>query len=111
MPEPLAITPNLTSLPPIVTSVAQVFEYVSVVIIALPALTLPSFESSLTAALIPASILSIGKVTPITPVEATITELSGQLSSLAAILHIFSASLRPCSPVQALAQPALATIA
>ena len=111
MPEPFAMAPKRTSLPPILAETAHAFEYVSVVMIALPAFTLPSAESSPIAALMPVSILSIGSVTPITPVEPTMTSFSLHPRASAARRCILWASLSPCSPVQALAQPALATIA
>ena len=45
MPDPLAMAPKRTFLPPSSISVAHDLEYVSVVMMALPALTLPSAES------------------------------------------------------------------
>ena len=79
--------------------------------IALAALILPVSDKSATASLMPFSNLSIGRVTPITPVEPTITSSALMPSSLAAISLVLYASSMPCLPVQALAQPALATIA
>ena len=111
MPEPLAMTPKRTFLPPTSISSAADFGCVSVVMMAWLAALLPSSESALTASLTPFSILSIGSVTPMTPVEATMTSSGSQPSALAAISCVALASFAPCSPVQALAQPALATIA
>ena len=59
----------------------------------------------------PRSIFSIGRWTPITPVEATTTS-RGESPSLAAASSVMrSASARPRSAVQALALPALTTTA
>ena len=111
MPDPLAIAPKRTFLPPISTSVAHALEYVSVVMMALPASTLPSLERAATASLTPCSSFSIGRFTPMTPVEATRTSPAAQPSASAAISVVRLASFMPCSPVQAFAQPALATMA
>ena len=46
-----------------------------------------------------------------TPVEATITSFAWQPKACPANIPISSASANPGSPVQALAQPALATMA
>ncbi len=53
----------------------------------------------------------MGRGTPITPVLATRTSATGMLSFLATRLVISCASARPCSLVQALAQPELTTMA
>ena len=111
MPEPLAMTPKRTFLPPSSISSAAVFGCVSVVMMAWLAALPPSAESLLMASLTPTSSLSIGSGTPMTPVEATTTSCGVQPSASAAISCVALASFSPCSPVQALAQPALATMA
>ena len=70
----------------------------------------PSCESP-AASPIPASTASIGSGTPITPVSATATRSGARPSGAAARPHIAQASARPCSPVSALALPALTTAA
>jgi hypothetical protein len=55
--------------------------------------------------------LSIGRRTPITPVEATTTSSTAQSTARAASTAISRASESPASPVPAFAQPALITIA
>ena len=79
MPEPFAIPPIVTVLPPISISTASSFSQVSVVIIAFAASVLASIESDLAAANFstPAWILSIGSCFPITPVEPKSTASAG----------------------------------
>ena len=63
------------------------------------------------AALIPDEILSIGKWTPMTPVEATATSPASSPSASAPSACIARASSMPRSPVAALALPLFATTA
>ena len=53
----------------------------------------------------------MGNGTPITPVDATTTSAGSHRSAPAAQDAVSRASRRPCSPVAALAQPALTTTA
>jgi hypothetical protein len=59
----------------------------------------------------PALILSIGKGTPMTPVEQTSTSSALQPSTEPAWAAVASVSFSPCSAVQALALPLLMTMA
>ena len=68
-------------------------------------------RARLNAAGSPPRILSIGRPTPITPVDATSTCSTGQPTSRAVSAAISRATRSPSSPVQALAQPLLTTIA
>ena len=111
IPEPLAIAPNFTVFPPSSVSAIICLGCVSVVMMAWAAFLLSASESSATAADTPSRILSMGRFTPITPVEATATRFAAQDNFSAAKAAVSFASFSPCSPVQALAQPALATTA
>ena len=111
MPEPLAIAPIRTSLPPSSIFSPKLLAWVSVVIMAFEASGLPSTDNFPTASLMPAVILSMGRLTPITPVEATNTSSAAQPICSAAIFAVSFAAFIPVSPVQAFAQPAFATMA
>ena len=88
MPEPFAIPPIVHCTPPISNLTAYSFFIVSVVIIAVAAASLPVYESPSVSGFMPSSIGSIGKVCPITPVEATITSSLLIPSAFAARSHI-----------------------
>ncbi len=104
MPEPLAIPPMRTCFPPISQLACACFAVVSVVIIARTASVPPSRERF--AFFTPASILSKGNGTPITPVEAVSTSSGAHPNSWAASFAISKASCRPRSARHALALPA-----
>ena len=106
MPLPLAIAPTRTTFPPIMSSAANSFATVSVVIMARAALPAPSTLSPSASACIPPSIGSIGSICPITPVEATITSLAGIPVYSLVRAHIRSAFSTP-SALQVLALPLL----
>ena len=110
MPLPLAVPPTVMVLPPISTRATASFVRVSVVRMdsAKPS---PPSPNSPDAALIPDEILSIGKWTPMTPVEATATSPALIPSASAASACIVRASSMPRSPVAALALPLFATTA
>src|SRR3990172_11985037 len=111
IPAPFVIPPIVTSLLFIFNLTAMSFCFVSVVIMARATL-LPCvgvLPRDVAAVLIPAKILSIGRGLPIIPVEATRISSSEIFRHLAAVRAISSASLYPCSPVQALALPLLIT--
>ena len=108
MPLPLQMPPMRHTLPPMVNSTAAVFVFVSVVIMARLA-----FSEPLSVSWIPGrccSMHSTGRRWPITPVEATTTSSSSTPSTFAAALAMRRAFSMP-SGAQALALPALATIA
>ena len=113
MPEPFPIAPSLILHPPIVSSKAISFVKVSVVKIASAALfAAKGVRSNLPATIsIPSNIQSIGRGTPITPVEHTST--SSFLIPNCSAVHwaICSVSWCPFIPVTALALPLLITIA
>ena len=72
----------------------------------------PSRREARAAAAIPARTLSIGRCTPMTPVEATTTSAGGQPSGRRGDRAPSRARRAgPCSPVAALAQPAFTTTA
>ena len=102
--------PIVTAFPPSVKVTAASFFTVSVVIIASAASVPPSFEMLFARAAILFSIGSIGRICPITPVEATITSFSSMPSASAARAHIFSAFKAP-SKLQVLALPLFAITA
>ena len=81
------------------------------VMIARDAASPPSTDVSATASIMPTSMTSIGIGTPIMPVEALKTCCDGTFNSSEANQQIFSASLTPCSPVQAFAFPLFTTTA
>ena len=89
----------------------QLFGQRSVVRIASENEPPPSAESASAASPIPPSTASTGSGTPITPVSATATSEGSSCSFSPARSHIAQASAIPCSPVSALALPALTTAA
>ena len=111
MPEPLAIPPTKMSCPAIVARADASFGNGSVVMIARAAAAPWSAASARSATGKPERIFSIGRATPITPVEATSTCGTGQPISRAVSDAISRAARYPSSPVQAFAQPLLTTIA
>jgi len=98
IPEPLAIPPIVTSLPPTSIVTATFFGYVSVVIIASAAISPHSFVSPIVGNTLstPASILSIGRFTPITPVEQTKTFSAFTPIRLPSLPAVALASSIPC---------------
>ncbi len=111
MPEPLAVPPTVNVPRAVCTVTACSFGNGSVVMIARAA-SLPWPRASAgTAARMPADTLSIGRPTPITPVEATSTSSARQPSAAATSAAMRRAFAMPSSPVQALAQPLLTTMA
>ena len=109
IPEPLAIAPIFTCTPPSVSSTANCFGNVSVVMIASAAASLFSSCSFVAANRIPASTFSIGMAAPIIPVEAlNICPRPTPIDS-AANCAINSLSRSPASPLQAFALPLLTT--
>lgn len=113
MPEPFAMPPTVTFLPPTVTVAHASFGRVSVVMTAFSAASPCAAvrPSAAAAFFMPASRRSVGSGRPMTPVEATRTCRGSTPSSPAVTRAESFASLRPCSPVQALAHPELARIA
>jgi hypothetical protein len=71
----------------------------------------PDGLSASTAWMMPAETVRGSSETPMTPVEATSTSSASQPSARAVSAAISSATLSPASPVHALAQPLLTTIA
>ena len=84
---------------------------VSVVMIASAAAGPPSSDRSWVASSMPASTLSMGSRTPISPVEQTATSVTSAPIASAVHSAICRASARPARPVQALAPPELSTTA
>ncbi len=109
MPEPLATPPMVKLFGPLCTVTATSFGIVSVVMIACSNSCPPS--AFVTIFFIAARMDGIGRLTPITPVLAISTSSGLAPITLAASADISMASENPCSPVLALAQPLLATIA
>ncbi len=108
MPDPLMMPTRLTVVPPIVALVVAPLAKVSVVPIAsVASRQLASGASS--AASMPASALSIGNGTPITPVEDTNTSDGWHPIAPATRAAIASTAARPRLPVKALELPAFTT--
>jgi len=107
MPEPLAIPPMRTSRPPMSTTAPASFGNGSVVMIARAAVGPSSAERLRNAFGRAARIFSIGKATPITPVDATSTSAAEQCTSRAVSAAMSRAASIPSVPVQALAHPLL----
>ncbi len=105
MPAPFAMPPTRITAPGMVSSRAASFGAASVVVIASAAAAPPSGDSAASAASIPAITRGIGSGTPITPVAATSTSVTGTPSCAATRAVICSASHMPCGPVAALAFP------
>ena len=111
MPEPLAIPPMAMVAPFDSSCTAQVFGTRSVVRIACAAAAPPSSDKAAAAASIPAETVSIGRCSPMTPVDDTRISSVDSPSAAAACPAIAAASSRPRCPVQALALPLLTTTA
>ena len=111
IPEPLAIPPTVTSLPATSIVTATFLGYVSVVIIASAAVSPQAFVSPISGNTFstPESILSIGRFTPITPVEQTNTFSASTPISSPNLPAVALASSIPCCPVQAFALPLFTT--
>src|SRR3990170_6303405 len=105
IPEPFAIPPILIDSLPYLYSTAATFETISVVIIASAASIPPVLLNFLTRAGIPFLIFSIGRESPITPVDAT-RIFSGDIPRVLAVRStISSACLYPVLPIHAFALP------
>ena len=115
MPQPLAAKPSLTLPSGVLTSRAPYLACLSVVRMAVAnwseAFAPAPPGRAAAAAAMPGSIFSIGRCTPISPVEHTATCSTGSRRWLAVSSRIRAASASPCLPVQALALPALTTTA
>jgi len=110
IPEPFTMPP-IRAPPSISTEIS--FLRVSVVMIASNAAAWPASSPRrlFASALMLFSMAAMGKGTPITPVEATITVLGLMANSSAASSAMRIAAAKPASPVQALAFPELAITA
>ena len=109
MPEPLAMAPRRTSLPPTEKETASSFFTVSVVMIAAAARSEPSSDREAARAGIPAWMAPMLMVWPMTPVEQTAKSAASRPVAWAAAAHMASAfSWLPGQ--QALALPLLATM-
>lgn len=106
MPEPLEMPPMHTSLSPSVIFTAHSFSMVSVVMMAFAAMLEPFSFSSAANAGAAFSIGAIGKICPITPVDATMTSCGSMPSASPAISHMRHAFFSP-SALQVLALPLL----
>ncbi|OQB53802.1 MAG: hypothetical protein BWX99_02308 [Deltaproteobacteria bacterium ADurb.Bin151] len=111
MPAPLAIPQMVISLAPTIPLRMDILGYLSVVIMAASASSMPNSFSPLTSLPIPVSIFFTGSLFPMTPVEQTRRCSSGIFNCLAAAAETASASCIPSLPVAALAQPLLVIIA
>jgi hypothetical protein len=109
MPEPLAIAPMVTVLPPTMQVTATSFFMVSVVMMALAASSEPSGDSALTTSGMPFSIAAMFRVLPMTPVEATTKSSDLRPVASAACWHIARA-FSWLMGAHALAFPLLTTI-
>ena len=108
MPEPLAMAPMVTVLPPMGTITALSFFSVSVVIMARAASSEPPSLFICSARMgTPCSMAAMLRVWPMTPVEATTKSVGFSPVAAAAAAHIFSAFSCP-SGAQALALPEFA---
>ena len=111
MPEPLAVPPTMNEPRPVCTETAHSFGNGSVVMMARAvSLPLPRARAG-TAVWMPVTTLSIRRLTPMTPVEATSTCSGLHPSAAATSAAMRSASRMPWTPVQAFAQPLFTTIA
>ncbi|MPN35836.1 hypothetical protein SDC9_183338 [bioreactor metagenome] len=108
MPEPLAMAPMVTFLPPTVQVTAHSFFTASVVMMALTAASEPSADRALAAWGIPSRMAAMFRVWPMTPVEATTKSWGLRPVSAAARTHI-SRAYSWLMGAQALALPLLAT--
>ena len=108
MPEPFATPVTVMASPSMVTCLLTAFATVSVVMIADANSSQLSGSREFASLGIAARSLSMGNRSPITPVEKGWSELDSSSSTAAARWHRSMASLRPGSPVAALALPLLA---
>ena len=111
IPEPLAIPPIRTGLPSIMVSRAIDLGTKSVVMIDRAASSPPSSLAAAATWGIPALRASIFILCPITPVEARRIVSGSTCNTSPRILALSRVSCQPCSPVAALACPALQRIA
>ncbi len=111
IPAPLAMPPIVIRLPPRVTRTAYSFEQESLVMIASAAGAPPLAEIMPSSFLMPAWILTLGRRTPMRPVEQTNTSSSSQPIRRATPAAIARAWIIPIGPVQALALPLLTMMA
>ena len=109
MPDPLQIAVAVTCEPPISKRPDTPLGCVSVVMMARAADSHASSRSARPACLIPSAIRSIGRNSPITPVEKGNTSFASHPRTSAARAQLERASARPRSPVAALALPLLTT--
>ena len=111
MPEPLAIPPTRNVPFALTISMAASLGNGSVVMMPSAASPPPVGESAAAAMVMPRSTLAMSSFTPMTPVDATSTD-DGSTPSVAAVRSAIAlAWVIPSTPVQALAQPLLTTIA
>ncbi len=103
IPEPFAAPAMRTGRPSTVTATSAALVQVSVVKIDRQKGPCPSFPTSFTNRSNPSAIRSIGRNSPITPVEATATWYSEAPINPAALRRVSRASSNPLCPVQALA--------
>ncbi len=111
IPAPFAIAPTRAATPPTANGTVTSLGRVSVVMMARAAKAPPSQDSAATARGIPSRSLSMGRWTPMTPVEATTTSSGRHPKAVAVSDAISRASRSPRSPVAALAHPAFTTTA
>ena len=107
MPAPFAIAANSA---PLIVAVA-ILGTESVVMIACALVCNPSLLRTGAIASSPEMILSIGRNSPISPVEQTITSPAETLSKCPTCSAVLCVSAKPCGPVHALAPPLLSTAA
>ena len=110
MPEPLMMPTRVTVRPSMIAVVVAPLAKVSVVPIVSAASRQLAVGAWSTESM-PASALSIGNGTPITPVEATNTSDGAQPVAPATLAAIASTAARPRLPVKAFELPALTTSA
>ncbi|CAM5304120.1 hypothetical protein SABIM44S_05382 [Streptomyces abikoensis] len=108
IPAPLAIPPTIQ---PSSLWTTAVLWTVSVVLIAMAALSPPCTDSAAAAFSIPGSNRSIGSRTPISPVEATATSPALWPRTSAAFSAVACVSWKPSGPVHAFAPPEFSTTA
>ncbi len=111
IPLPLAMPLIRTSASPIRATRVAALGNVSVVMIPRAASAQPSSRSASCSAGSAAVIFSCGSTSPITPVDARNTCLTGQSASAPAAAAVAAQASRPALPVNTLALPALTTTA
>ena len=112
MPAPLQQAVMRTGRPATVRSAVTCLGRVSVVMMASGTRAAAAGSARAAAALrIPASTLAMGRHSPMRPVEQISISCSGIPTAAAPAAAMRRASIIPCSPVQALALPALTTMA